>query len=131
MTERLTDSGLPRAAPLDHEAGLLRIQIRHEEQQVALVLCGEADVSTGVFLAGAIGRAANERLPVVLDLGGLTFIDAHSIGLIVGAVRSLREHGIDLVVRSPRPNVRHLLVILGLAALIEHRGPPHVIGGSA
>jgi anti-sigma B factor antagonist len=104
---------------------LLSIEVRDEERQVVVTLTGEADISTGRLLAGTLAHVSSGHPShVVLDVGALRFIDANSIGLIVGAVHRLREQDADLVVRSPTPMLRRLLAILKLSDLVEQLALP-------
>jgi anti-sigma B factor antagonist len=55
------------------------------------------------------GHRRHKRL--VVDLGGTEFIDSTGLGVLVRALKRLRHHGGELVVRSPRPNARKVLAI--------------------
>jgi anti-anti-sigma factor len=88
--------------------------------EIVLVFSGEADVTAAPLLAHALSRASscgNTRVSV--DLADLEFIDTHCLAIIFGAHDKLRERGADLVLRSPRPQVRRLLDILQRQDLIE------------
>jgi anti-sigma B factor antagonist len=88
--------------------------------EIVLVFSGEADVTAAPLLAHALSRASsygNTRISV--DLADLEFIDTHCLAIIFGAHDELRDRGGDLVLRSPRPQVRRLLDILQRQDLIE------------
>ena len=93
--------------------------------EIVLVFSGEADVAAAPLLAHALSRASsygNTRVSV--DLADLEFIDTHCLAIIFGAYDELRDRGADLVLRSPRPQVRRLLDILQRQDLIENTRAP-------
>jgi anti-sigma B factor antagonist len=55
---------------------------------------------------------------VVVDLHGVSFIDSSGLGVLVGALRQLREQGGSaLVLRGMQEPVRRVFDITGLAAV--------------
>jgi anti-anti-sigma factor len=89
--------------------------------EIVLVFKGEADVAAAPLVAHALTRAcAYPHMRVSIDLAGLGFIDTHCLAIIFGAHDELRDGGAELVLRSPRPQVRRLLGILARQDLIEN-----------
>jgi anti-anti-sigma factor len=73
-------------------------------------LVGELDlVHRARVDAGLAALLATTAPTVVLDLSGLTFVDAHSLHAWRTAGESLARHGRELVVREPTPFIRRLL----------------------
>src|SRR5688572_17293611 len=63
---------------------------------------GEHDIATRVSLAVTIARAARlDDATLVVDLSGVTFMDASTVGALVGAANRLRSRSQLLVVRAP------------------------------
>ena len=62
---------------------------------VVVRLAGELDLSTAAELRQLLMRVAESgtRATVVLDMSDVRFIDAHSIGLIVGASKAAKVRG--------------------------------------
>ncbi len=60
---------------------------------------------------------AHQR-PLVLDLAGLTFMDASGLSVIVGAVKRLAEQSTTLVVRSTPGRTRRIMDITGVTDLV-------------
>ena len=82
-------------------------------------LRGDHDLSTTVSLAVAIARAARrERADLLVDLGEVTFMDASTVGVLVGSRNRLRGRGQSLHVRAPSPPARRILDLCGLADLV-------------
>src|SRR3954469_5548295 len=81
---------------------LFDVLVSREPDAVVVAPSGELDISTSPLLsralAGVQGRAAalGER-SLVLDLSGLTFVDAFGVRLFVRAQKVAREYGHALV----------------------------------
>ena len=99
-----------------------------------VVLDGEIDIATSPairrFLMTAIS-GGNVQLAV--DMSGVTFIDASGIGVLVAAANRARQAGGGLSLLAPSPQVRWLLDVLHLDAILpaaqRSRGP--FVAGSA
>ncbi len=82
--------------------------------------CGEVDVTTAPQLrqalteaqSGANRGASND--PVVVDLSGVTFLDASALGVLAAAAMRARQRGGEIVLRDPAPMAVRLLEITGL-----------------
>lgn len=92
---------------------------------------GEHDIRTKASLTAAIARAAQcDDVPVLVDLSAVTFMDASTIGAIVGARDWLRSREQSLELRSPSPIALRVLELCGLTHLV-YRKPLHSAGGAA
>lgn len=81
---------------------------------------GEHDMATKVTLAVAIARAAQrDDVPLLIDLSAVTFMDASTVGAIVGSRNRLRSRGQSLELRSPSPPALRVLHLCGLTDLIH------------
>ncbi|HUS20689.1 MAG TPA: STAS domain-containing protein, partial [Aeromicrobium sp.] len=91
----------------------------HSEARFTVVwLDGEHDASTKVAVRAVIDNAANlDDADVLVDLSGVTFMDASIIGTLIGARQSLGKRFLTLEVRAPSPFARRLLEICGLTEL--------------
>ena len=100
-----------------------------------VVLDGEIDIATAPairrFLMAAIS-GGNVQLAV--DMSGVTFIGAAGIGVLVAAANRAREAGGGLSLLAPSRQVRRLLDILYLDAILpaaQRSGGPAVAGSAA
>jgi anti-anti-sigma factor len=84
-----------------------------------IVAAGEFDLATADTLAAALEGACAAGLSVVVDLSGVTFIDAWSMRALDQARRRLRRSGHELVVIHPQPLVRSVLEIGGFADVVR------------
>lgn len=93
---------------------------RGDPHRTVVRVRGEHDIGTrdrlSVRLAEAAGR---DDADVVVDLSGVTFMDASTIGALVVASNHLRVLSRSLSLRHPSPPARWLLDVCGLAQLID------------
>jgi len=107
------DDDTPRRAllDLDVDAGTTTI----------IRLGGDLDPATAPLLEQAVQQAVDtagvDR--VVLDLGGLAFIDSSGLRVFVTARQALSERGATLLLRNPSANTKRLLDITGLGEIIS------------
>jgi anti-sigma B factor antagonist len=81
---------------------------------------GDHDIATRVSLAVGIARAAQrDDTPLLVDLSGVTFMDASTIGAIVESRNLLRRRGQSLELRAPSAPARRVVDLCGLAHLIQ------------
>lgn len=95
---------------------------REDKDAIYTVLSvrGEHDIATKVSLAVAIARAAKrDAADVLVDLSQVTFMDASTVGAIVGSRNRLRSRSQSLEVRAPSPSARRVLELCGRAHLIH------------
>lgn len=95
--------------------------------QPALVLRGELDLWTQPQLAAALASFAEHYAPITLDLAGVDFIDAGSIGLIYQTQALARLRGTELVLRSPNPRLSRILEMTGLVTPSSNGDRPRPI----
>ena len=101
----------------------------------SVVFDGEIDIATAPairrFLLAAI-RGGDVHLAV--DMSGVTFIDASGIGVLVAAANRARQAGGDLSLLAPSPQVRRLLDVFHLDAILpaaQRLSGPCVAGSAA
>jgi len=86
---------------------------------------GEIDVATSPLLRDELA-AVLEQTPetITLDLAHVSFIDSSGLGVLVGALKRLREHHPDagLRVLHAQDAVRKVFAITGLDDLFELSG---------
>jgi anti-sigma B factor antagonist len=88
---------------------------------------GEHDIATKDSLVVAIAYAGQlEHADVFVDLSGLTFMDASTIGAIVGSAKRLQSQSQSLAVRAPSPRASRVLDLCGFTHLVHHGVVPAV-----
>jgi anti-anti-sigma factor len=80
-----------------------------------VVLGGEIDLASAATVRTCLSEAgAGHTGDVIVDLSGVTFIDATGLGTFVYADRVLRREGRHLVLRGPNRHTHRLLHLTGL-----------------
>lgn len=86
---------------------------------------GEQDLATRAHLLDTIAEAARvDDGDIVVDLSGVTFMDASTVGAFVAARNRARASSRSLSVRDPSPRARRVLDLCGLARLIDDDPAP-------
>lgn len=76
----------------------------------AVVVTGDVDMAGGPVLEAAILEREGTD-PVVIDLGGVSFIDSSGLRSLLGASRRAAGRGSHVVLRQVGPEVTRLLEI--------------------
>jgi anti-anti-sigma factor len=93
-------------------------------------LHGEQDTATKDTLAATLTTAiALDGLNVVVDIAGVTFLDASIVGALIRARNRLRAQSRDLTVRAPQRFARHVLDLCGVSEIIDRAGETEADGG--
>jgi len=100
----------------------------------AVVLDGEIDISTCPAVRRLLMAAVSGgKVHLAVDMSGVTFIDAGGIGVLVAAANRARQAGGGLSLLAPSPQVRRLLDVFRLDAILPmaERLGGHVAGSAA
>jgi anti-sigma B factor antagonist len=93
----------------------LAIETDQQGDQVVVRVKGELDLSTTPQLSAALDDAATATpSTVVLDLGGVSFIDSSALRVLVMAGRSLADGGRTLQIGPRSEMVARLLTMTSL-----------------
>lgn len=83
-----------------------------------LAIRGEVDVSTSAALRDELyGIVDTGARRVVVDCSEMDFIDSSGLGVLVGALKRVREKDGEIVLRSLNPSARKVFEITGLTKL--------------
>ena len=100
-----------------------------------VVLDGEIDIATAPAIRRVrMAAISGGNAPLAVDMSGVTFIGAAGIGVLVDAANRAREAGGSLSLLAPSPQVRWLLGVLHLDAILpaaQRSGGPFVAGSAA
>jgi anti-sigma B factor antagonist len=94
------------------------VEVTRGDAEVVLAVRGEIDLVTAPTLWESLADAIPDTKRLVVDLRDTQFIDSTGLGVLVRALKRLRHHGGDLVLRSPRPNARKILSMTCLDRVI-------------
>ena len=102
----------------------LRIDVSDGRSPTVVVLRGDVELSTARRLRDTlapIGPSADTD--VVIDLRDASFLDGMGLGILLGAVNRMSEHG-HVVLRWPSSQVRRLIDLQRLAPTVTIEEPP-------
>ncbi|MDP9101871.1 MAG: GAF domain-containing protein [Actinomycetota bacterium] len=112
--------------------------IRIDPGIVTVTVVGEIDVTSVPLLRSLLDQAAVPGLPTVaIDLDGVTFCDAHGLGVLVSSENALHQRGSELIVRAAPTRLRQLFAMAGLTYLFDGDRPEtdahlgHALGQAA
>ena len=100
--------------------GPLQVDVASGRDEVVLTLTGELDPHTAPLLRSDVDACieAGTRT-LVLDVGGLRFIDSSGLRVIISAHKAMAARDGRLVLRSATETTRRLLDITGLTDHLE------------
>ena len=100
---------------------LLSITRSTDERGVVLALFGELDVVSAPELAEQLDGLAAEACPrVVLELGGLSFVDSAGVSVLVKARHEAEANGRRLILRGAAEQMYQVFSVLGLAEWLAY-----------
>ncbi len=87
---------------------------------VTLAVRGELDAATAPKLKSKLVELVGEvHHSIVLDLGGVDFIDSSALGVILSAWKLMRSQDGNLVIVSPHSRITRIFEITGLTLSIS------------
>lgn len=96
------------------------LTVETADQRATVQVTGEVDLETSAALRTALLDLANDGAQLVtVDLAETDFIDSTGLHALVVAMKQLREHGGDLVLRSPSRNAARVLELSGLSTVVK------------
>ena len=101
----------------------LRTTVEQSGSSVVVCVHGELDLATAPALRQALLDAATGTpVDVVVDLAGVPFVDATSLGALLTAAEAVRTAGGELRLASPSRMLRLMLRLLDLEAALPLAG---------
>jgi len=97
---------------------LFSAEVTQGDGEVVVAVRGEIDIATAPVLWETLADVLPDTTRLVVDLSETEFIDSTGLGVLVRALKRLRHHGGDLVLRSPRRNARKVLSVTCLDRVI-------------
>jgi anti-anti-sigma factor len=97
--------------------GELSVSTELTDGTAVVTVVGEVDLATAAELGGELRSALQRAGSVVVDVGGMSFIDSSGLNTLVHAHRAAEESGGRFLVRRPTPMFSKLLHITRLETL--------------
>jgi anti-anti-sigma factor len=80
-----------------------------EPERTRLVLAGEIDIAAREGLLAAVEQAASKGLPLVVELGAVTFLDGSGISALMAVTQLAVDRGIGIGFTDRPPVVDRVL----------------------
>lgn len=95
------------------------IKFKKEKESLTAFLEGEIDHHTAAFARNEIDTELGSEAPnkLILDFGGVTFMDSSGIGLVMGRYKLASGIGAELIVANIPDNIYKLMKLAGLEKL--------------
>ncbi|HHU89454.1 MAG TPA: STAS domain-containing protein [Clostridiaceae bacterium] len=94
----------------------------NDGKNVIISVKGEIDIYSAPDFKESLYQSINDvQQTIILDCSDLTYIDSMGLGILVGALKRVRQKDHNIIIRNPRSTVRKLFRITGLdkAFIIE------------
>ncbi len=109
---------------------LLDIEVTRAENEVAIVLSGELDVSTAPRLRDQLHQLIeSDCLRFTCYIEGLSYVDSSGLSVLLMVHKRLEKVGGILMLMSPVPSVRRILEITGVDDYLDIRPPGAAMDG--
>jgi anti-sigma B factor antagonist len=89
----------------------VRLETRDCSGRLTIALCGELDLVDAAEVSSALAAASTRQPLVVVDLSGLTFIDASGVAALARGRQYARARGGELLLSAPKEQVRKMLAM--------------------
>lgn len=97
---------------MDQQA--LTVAVRRQLGHVLVTVAGEIDIATAAQLRDRLAGPADSGQHVIVDLGGVGFIDAAGLRVLASAAAQAADRGGSLRLAAARPWVRRVLTLTAL-----------------
>lgn len=97
----------------------VKIEIAPEADTVTALLTGEIDHHGAGKVRDTIDDSLRRTCPrmLVLDFGGVEFMDSSGIGIVLGRYRLMQDMGGKLALRNLPPHIRRVMQVAGINSL--------------
>ena len=97
----------------------VKIEIAPEADTVTALLTGEIDHHGAGKVRDTIDDSLRRTCPrmLVLDFGGVEFMDSSGIGIVLGRYRLMQDMGGKLALRNLPPHIRRVMQVAGISSL--------------
>lgn len=98
-------------------------KIEYKQNKLVVMLDGEIDHHTASLIRMGIDDAILKKRPdmLILDFGGVTFMDSSGIGLVMGRYKLMKTIGGKITVQNLSPSAYRVMKLAGLERLGEIR----------
>ncbi len=97
------------------------VEIDIEEKAVTAYISGEIDHHNAGKLRSSIDEAVETSYPevLVLDLGGVTFMDSSGIGLVMGRFKLMQNLRGRVIIENAPASIKKVMKMAGIEKLLS------------
>ncbi|TAM77432.1 anti-sigma factor antagonist [bacterium] len=97
----------------------IKVNVRPSDDEAHVVdLVGEIDVYTSPTVKDAITELIDEgHYHLIINLEGVRYIDSTGLGVLIGALKRVREHAGSVSLICTNPQVKKIFDITGLVKI--------------
>lgn len=90
------------------------------EKAYAVEVQGEIDVYTSPRVKETINELIDQgQYNLIIDLEGVRYIDSTGLGVLIGALKKVREHDGRILLICTNPQIKKIFNITGLVKIFE------------
>ncbi len=99
----------------------MSLEKKYHRDTLVIKIAGEFDMVTAEEFRRLVDPELDRRQirNLVINLGGVSFIDSSGLGVIIGRYKKLSQSGGKLWIAAARPPVRKILELSGLQKIIQ------------
>lgn len=97
----------------------VKIEVAPEADTVTALLTGEIDHHGAARLRDSIDETLRRTCPrlLVMDFGGVEFMDSSGIGIVLGRYRLMQDMGGKMALKNLPPHIRKVMRVAGISNL--------------
>lgn len=97
----------------------IKVNVRETDSETNIVeLAGEIDVYTSPKVKDALGELIDRGVyNLVIDLEKVRYIDSTGLGVLIGGLKRVREHGGTVNLVCTNPQIKKIFDITGLVKI--------------
>ncbi len=99
------------------------VEIDIDEKSVTAYISGEIDHHNAAKLRNEIDEAVENAYPeiLVLDFGGVSFMDSSGIGLVMGRYKLMRNLSGKVIIQNAPKAIKKVMRMAGIEKLLSER----------
>jgi anti-sigma B factor antagonist len=95
------------------------LRVKHHDERAVVHVDGEVDLATCSRLRDVLAELIDHGVyHLIVDLERVSFLDSSGMGVLVTALRRVRERDGSLRLTAPSPQVRRVLELTGITKLL-------------
>lgn len=98
----------------------IKIEIKDNNDLKILAVHGDVDVYTSPKVKETINNLIEQEFyKIVVNLENVRYVDSTGLGVLIGALKRLREHNGNIVLVCTNPQIKKIFTITGLIKIFN------------